>query len=76
MTAENFDAMMQRLINRRPFRLFTVELMNGQRLQVDHPEAIASKYGIAFFIGPGKVIHEFDHNSVLQFIEDREESMA
>lgn len=74
MTAENFDAMMKQLLHRRPFRLFTVQLTNGDRLQVDHPDAVASKFGIAIFIGPGKVIHEFDHNSVLQFIEDREEA--
>ena len=76
MTAENFDAAMERLLNGKPFRMFTVQLVNGDRLQVDHPNAVASKYGFAYFIGPGKVVHEFDHNSVLQFIEDRAETMA
>ncbi|MBY0514718.1 MAG: hypothetical protein K2P78_12485 [Gemmataceae bacterium] len=68
--------MMKHLLQRRPFRMFTVQLMSGERLQIDHPDAVATKFGIALFIGPGKVIHEFDHNSVLQLVDESAETTA
>lgn len=40
MTAENFDNSLICFLNRRPFKLFTIELVNGRRLEVDMPNAV------------------------------------
>lgn len=76
MTSENFDTMLRQMLHRRPFQMFTVHLNSGERFQVDHRDAVAFQSGIAVFIGPGKKLHWFDHNSVQQFVEDPVESDA
>lgn len=76
MTAENFEAVFERLMNRRPFQIFTVELRGGQRFEVDAPLSMAVKDGIAVFIAPAKVPIWFDHTSVNQVIEARSDSAA
>ena len=69
MTAENFDAMLARLLNRRPFQIFTIELQGGKRFEIDHPQATVFRDGLAVFLSPGPVPIWFDHESVSQFIE-------
>lgn len=68
MTAENFDQVLLRYYDRRPFQPFTVALVNGDRFEVDHPTAITFREGFAVVIGPGSVLHIFDHEGVAQFI--------
>lgn len=68
MTQENFDHLMTTLWKLRPFRIFTVELVTGQRFEVDHADAMIYREGSAVFIGPGAVPYWFDHNSVSQII--------
>jgi hypothetical protein len=69
MTAENFDGLLEKLLNRRPFEIFTVELHGGKRFEIDHPQATVFRQGLAVFIAPGPVPIWFDHESVSQFIE-------
>ena len=69
MTAENFDAVLNTLLDRRPFQIFTVELHGGKRFEIDHPKATVFRDGIAIFIAAGPVPIWFDHESVSQFIE-------
>ena len=66
MTAENFDLALRVLTERKPFQVFTVELHGGQRLEVDHPGALFSREGVAFFFAPGSIPVLFDHSSVNQ----------
>lgn len=68
MTREHFDEMMTALIGRVPFRLFTVELNTGERIEIDHSRALVVRDGTAVFLGPGGVPHWFDHESVNQII--------
>lgn len=56
--------------DRKPFRPFTVVTMSGQRHEVDHPEALAIRGGVALFIGPGEVPVIFDHESVDEVVGD------
>ena len=70
MTAESFDEVLLRYYDRRPFQPFTVALVNGDRCEVDHPTAITFRGGFAVVIGPGGVLHLFDHEGVAQFIGD------
>jgi hypothetical protein len=68
MTAENFDQMLTALRSLRPYHVFTVELNGGQRFEVDHPEALVIRDGVAVFMAPGGIPYWFDHESVNQII--------
>lgn len=70
MTADNFTAVLEALRSRQPFRVFTVELHGGQRFEIDHPNALVSRDGVAVFLAPGGVPVWFDHESVLRVIGD------
>ena len=69
MTAENFDAVLNRLLDRRPFQIFTVELHSGKRFEIDRPQATVFRQGLAVFVAPGPVLIHFDRESVSQIIE-------
>lgn len=70
MDRDTFDSTILTFKNRRPFRPFTVAMVNGDRLEVDHPEALAVREGMALFVGPGRVPVIFDHEGVSQVIGD------
>jgi hypothetical protein len=67
MTADNFDKALEGLKQRTPFYPFTVELVSGRRFEVDHPNALVVRDGVAVFISPGGVPVLFDYESVSQF---------
>lgn len=71
MTAENFQKALEGMRGRRPFRPFTVELISGDRFEVDYPDALVSRDGVAVFVAPGGVPVLFDHESVSQFIGEK-----
>jgi hypothetical protein len=64
MTAENFDRVLESLRERKPFQMFTVELVAGRRFEVDHPRALVVRDGVAAFIAPGGYPIWFDHSSL------------
>ena len=65
MVAESFARSLQGFHRRRPFRPFSVELANGERAQIDHPEALAFRgSGVAIFIGTDGRFKLLDHESV------------
>lgn len=68
MTADHFDSIMNELLERRPFRIFTIELDGGRRFEVDYPHAMMSREGVAAFLAPGGVPILFDHDGVNQVI--------
>jgi hypothetical protein len=70
MDRETFDATIRTFKHRVPFRPFTVSLVNGDRLEVDHPDALAVRDGVGMFIGPGGIPSIFDHEGVAQVIGD------
>lgn len=45
-------------------------MVNGTRLEVDHPDALAFRDGVAWFAAPGGVPVVFDHEGVSQVIGD------
>jgi hypothetical protein len=69
MTAENLEVSLEAFVSRKPFKVFTVELHNGNRFEVDHPRAILWRDGYAIFAAPGHVTIYFDHESVVQIID-------
>lgn len=69
MNLENFRKVLLALMDRKPFKPFTVELKTGVRVEIDHPKATVMREGVAIFIGPGFVPTYFDHDSVTQIID-------
>ena len=67
MQADNFDHTLTALRQRVPFRPFTVALVNGDRFEVDHPNALVVRDGVPVFIGPGGIPIVFDREGVSQF---------
>ena len=70
MDRETFDATIRTFKNRTPFRPFTISLVNGERLEVDHPDAIVVREGLGLFVGPGGIPSVFDYEGVAQVVGD------
>jgi hypothetical protein len=70
MEAENFDNTLTAFRRQVPFRPFTVALVNGDRFEVDHPDALVFRDGVAVYVAPGGVPVLFDHEGVNQVIGD------
>jgi hypothetical protein len=68
MTAEDFESVLEGLRQLHPFRVFTVELNEGHRFEVDHPGALVVRDGVAVFLAPGGMPIWFDHESVNQIV--------
>lgn len=76
MDSDNFQLALNALRARRPFRPFTVELVSGDRFEVDFPDALSSRNGVAVFIRPGGAPVLFDHESVSQLIGEQNTASA
>ena len=70
MDRNTFSGAIRVLKNRKPFQPFTVSMVNGDRFEVDHPDALAVRDGLALFAAPGNVPVIFDHEGVSQLIGD------
>lgn len=70
MEADNFDQALRAFLRRAPFRPFTVALVNGDRVEVDHPTALVMRDGVAVYVAPGGAPVIFDHEGVSQFVGD------
>jgi hypothetical protein len=66
----HFDQTLSAFMERRPFKPFTVALVNGDRFEVDHPKALVFRDGVAIYVAPGGFPVIFDHEGVSQFIGD------
>jgi hypothetical protein len=65
MDRDTFDATILAFKHRVPFRPFTVSLVNGERLELDHPDLMVVRDGVAIFVGPGGIPSIFDHEGIL-----------
>lgn len=70
MDREMFTETIRAFKHRSPFKPFTVATVNGNRYEVDFPDALALRDGLAIFVGPGHVPVFFDHESVSEVIGD------
>ena len=68
MEANNFDRTLIAFRERKPFQPFTVALVNGDRFEVDSPNALVVRDGVAIYIAPGGFPIIFDHEGVNQLI--------
>ena len=70
MTSNNFDRTLRTFQKHAPFRAFTVALVNGDCVRVDHPEALIVRGGVAVFVASDGTPTIFDHESVSEFIAE------
>jgi hypothetical protein len=71
MQETQFERSLRAFQRQTPFRSFTVALVNGDRVQVDHPEALVVRGGTAVFLSADGTPMLFDHSSVRQFVGGR-----
>ena len=65
-----FDETIRAMKQCKPFRPFTVVLVDGEQFEVDHSEALAIRDGTAGFVAPGGVPVIFDHENVSHIVGD------
>ena len=70
MDRETFAETIKAFKHRTPFQPFTVATVSGSRYDVDFPDALAVREGLAIFVGPGRVPVFFDHEDVSEVIGD------
>lgn len=68
MLQENFERTLRAMCRRTPFKSFEVELNSDGRIEVDHPEALNFRGGLAVYISAEGVPTLFDHHSVSRLI--------
>ena len=66
MTAEQFETTIRAFQRRTPFQTYLVELVSGDRVQVDHPEALVIRGGVAVFVNAAGAPVIVDHEGVSQ----------
>ncbi len=69
MSEQHFEQVLEELLSRKPFKIFTVELHGGRRFEIDHPRATVLRAGVAVFLSPGGAPIYFDHDSVNQIFD-------
>jgi hypothetical protein len=70
MDRDTFNSTIRAYRNRSPYRPFTVVMVNGNRFEVDYPDALAIREGMALFAGPGNVPVIFDNEGVSEIVGD------
>jgi hypothetical protein len=68
MEAPSFDLELRALARRQPFQPFTVEFVSGEKIEIDHPEALVFRKGVAVHIDVNEVPTLFDHQGVARLI--------
>jgi len=76
MTPEHFQTAIQGFQRRVPFRQYFVELVSGDRIRIDHPEALVIRGGVGVFLTPEGAPVIFDHEGVSQLIATPADSAA
>jgi hypothetical protein len=69
MTQENYERVLRAFFNIRPFRPFTLELVNGSRLDVNHPEVLRQHGDLIIYKSTMGMQSVFECASVVRFIE-------
>ena len=76
MTAEHFQTTIRAFQRRAPFKPYIVELVSGDRVRVDHPEALVIRGGVGVFVTAAGAPIIFGHEGVSQIFADSAESNA
>lgn len=73
MEVQTFDQTLKAFQERKPFQPFTVVMIDGDRFEVDFPNALVVRDGVAIFVAAGGIPIIFDHEGVTQFVGDLKE---
>lgn len=76
MTAEHFQTTIRAFQRRAPFKPYGVELVSGDRVRIDHPEALVIRGGVGVSVSAAGAPTIFDHEGVSQIFADSAESNA
>lgn len=76
MTPEHFQTTIRAFQKRTPFRPYIVALVSGDRVQVDHPEALVLRGGVGVYVNSAGAPTIFDHEGVSQISADTGETAA
>ena len=76
MTPEHFQTTIRAFHRRTPFKPYVVELVSGDRVRVDHPEALVLRGGVGVFVSASGEPAIFDHEGVSQIFGDSAETTA
>ena len=68
MESASFERSLLAFSRRKPFQSFTVELSSGERITVDHPEALVHRGGLAVYVALDGTPTLFDHAQVTRMI--------
>jgi hypothetical protein len=68
MRAEPFETTIRTFQKRTPFQAYSVELVSGDRVRVDHPEALVMRGGVGVFVSADGAPAIFNHQGVSQII--------
>jgi hypothetical protein len=68
MTEKHFDKTLREYQRRRPFRSYCVRFMSGEHIDVDHPEALVTRGGVAVYLAADGTPTLFDHESVSEVV--------
>lgn len=76
MTSDHFQTAIRGFQRRTPFKPYFVELVSGDRVRVDHPEALVVRGGVGVFVSAAGAPVIFDHEGVSQIFAESAESSA
>jgi hypothetical protein len=76
MTPGHFQTTIRAFQRRTPFKTYVVELVSGDRVQVDHPEALVLRAGVAVFVSATGEPAIVDHEGVSQIMGDTSATTA
>jgi hypothetical protein len=65
---DDFEKLLRALGHRKPFRAYTVEFVNGEHIEVDHPEALIVRAGVAVYLAADGTPAWFDHLGVSRVV--------
>lgn len=68
MTQDNFTKLLTAFLQRKPWRSFTIELISGALIEVNHPESLTPGEIITVLSTSGLRVY-FDFSSVTRFID-------
>jgi hypothetical protein len=69
MTQKDFQKVLTAFCKRSPFRPFTLELLNGSRVEVNHPEALRQQGDLLIYKSTSGIQSVFGYESVIRFID-------
>ena len=66
MLVEHFQTTIRAFQRRIPFEPYVVELVSGDRIKIDHPEALVVRAGVGVFVNELGAPVIFDHEGISQ----------